>query len=283
MKKALYIGRVLLFMTAIPVMIGSVVWADKLSRRYTLQSTVYTNLSKSLRFVESGDMDTLLTHYRLEPHQTQLRSFNWYELESGLNNQSWIDSANVYLDAANQLHIVYRQRQPHVRIVETDNPEGGYYLDANANRILLSNKFLVRVPVATMPLLKQNNIDKQVLLDVVQISDAVLRDTFWRAACTQLDIRSNGEIQMIPAMGNQVIRLGNADAIENKLARLTLFYQQGYNTIRWSLYDELDARFAGQIIGRNTRGAILSIDPYDPKANALLADSTHPKNVLKKN
>lgn len=282
MKKALYIGRVLLFMTAIPVMIASVVWANKLSRRYTLQDRVYTNLSNKLRFVESGDLDTLLTHYQLTAKQTPVRSFNWHELKTGLNSQEWVDSANVYLDANNDLHIVYRQREPHVRIVETDNPEGGYYLDEEANRILLSDKFLVRVPVATMPLLKQNNIDKQVLLDVVKISDAILLDSFWRAACTQLDIRSNGEIQLIPAMGQQVIRLGNADQIENKLARLTLFYQQGYKTIRWSLYDEIDARFAGQIVGRNTHGKVLSIDPYDPKANKLLADSNQTKTPLKK-
>ncbi|MGI9192163.1 MAG: hypothetical protein ACR2IL_08560, partial [Chitinophagaceae bacterium] len=70
MKKALYIGRVLLFMTAIPVMIASVVWANKLSLRYTLQDRVYTNLSSKLRFVESGDLDTLLTHYQLTAKQT---------------------------------------------------------------------------------------------------------------------------------------------------------------------------------------------------------------------
>ena len=274
MKKVLYILRVLLFMTAIPAMIFALVWADKMSYGYTVNDRVFTNLSPQLRFVDPQDLDTLLTHYNFKFKQTPIRNFNWHELEDGLKTQTWIDSANVFIDAERNLHVVYRQRQPHVRIVEIDNPDGGYYLDAQGDRILLSEKFLVRVPVATLPLLQQNNIDKTVRMNLVAVSDAILRDTFWSAACTQLDVLPSGEIQMVPAIGNQIIRLGNADNIHDKLARLTLFYQQGYNTVPWKVYQEIDARFMGQIIGRNTQGKILSVDPYDPKAKKLLADST---------
>jgi hypothetical protein len=63
-------------------------------------------------------------------------------------------------------------------------------------------------------------------------------------------------------MGTQTIILGTTDDLENKMARLFTFYQQGMNTIKWTLYDEIDLRFKGQIVCRNTRGQILAEDPY---------------------
>lgn len=281
MKQLLKILRILLFWATIPAMVSTLVWANTLSKTYKVQSRQYQSLNPSLRFVEDTDLDTLLTHYQLRDNETQIRRFPWQELEEGLNMQEWIDSANVYVDASNDLHIVYRQRQPHVRIVEADNLDGGYYLDAEGNRIQLSNKFLVRVPVATMPLLQQNNLDKKVRQQLVAISNEIMRDSFWSAACSQLDVKPNGEVQLIPAMGNQIIRLGDAEDIENKLDRLTVFYRQGFKTVPWSLYNEIDVRFEGQIIGRNTEGKILSIDPYDKK-NKPLADTTKPKIITKK-
>lgn len=281
MKQLLNILRILLFWATIPAMVSTLVWANTLSKSYKVQSRQYQSLNPGLRFVEDTDLDTLLTHYQLRDNETEIRRFPWQELEEGLNMQEWIDSANVYVDASNDLHIVYRQRQPHVRIVEADNMDGGYYLDAEGNRIQLSNKFLVRVPVATMPLLQQNNLDKKVRQQLVAISNEIMRDSFWSAACSQLDVKPNGEVQLIPAMGNQIIRLGDAEGIENKLDRLTVFYRQGFKTVPWNLYNEIDVRFEGQIIGRNTEGKILSIDPYDKK-NKPLADTTKPKIITKK-
>lgn len=274
MKRFLKIARILLFLAVIPGMITTLVWANILSKKYTIQGTQYLSLSEGVRFVDHGDLDTLLSYYHFKQNETKVRNFPWAELENNLNTQEWIDSANVYVDANNQLHIVYKQRQPHVRIVEVDNPEGGYYLDGEGNRLELSDKFLVRVPVATLPLLAQNNLDKKVRQNLVAVSNQLMRDTFWRAACSQLDVKPNGEIQMVPVMGNQIIRLGDADDIENKLNRLTAFYNQGYQTVPWKLYNEIDARFQGQIIGRNTEGKILSVDPYDAASKKAMADTT---------
>lgn len=282
MKAFLKIVRILLFLATIPAMVSTLVWANELSKKATIRGTQYHSLSQGLRFVEDADLDTLMSYYRLELNRTPVRQFAWPELENGLNNQAWIDSANVYVDASQQVHIVYKQRQPYVRIVEADNVEGGYYLDAQGDRIQLSDKFLVRVPVATMPLLLQNNREKQVRQDLVAISRAIMHDSFWTSACSQLDVKPSGEIQMVPAMGKQIIRLGNATNITNKLDRLTAFYRQGFNTVPWNLYNEIDVRFEGQVIGRNTEGKILSVDPYDVKPSKAASDSSSPQiNKLK--
>lgn len=282
MKQFLKILRILLFLATIPAMVSTLVWANKLSKTATITGAQYHSLSQGLRFVEESDLDTLMSYYHLKLNQTPVRQFPWPDLENGLNNQAWIDSANVYVDANRQLHVVYKQRQPYVRIVEADNLDGGYYLDAQGNRIQLSDKFLVRVPVATMPLLLQNNSEKQVRQNLIEVSRAIMHDSFWSSACSQLDVKPSGEIQMVPAMGKQIIRLGDATNISNKLDRLTVFYRQGYNTVPWNEYNEIDVRFEGQVIGRNTQGKILSVDPYDKKIAKMASDSSSPKiNKLK--
>ncbi len=65
------------------------------------------------------------------------------------------------------------------------------------------------------------------------------------------------------------------------MARLFTFYQQGVNTIKWSLYDEIDLRFKGQIVCRNTRGEILAEDPYAKEIPKTKQDAQKEVSTLK--
>ncbi|QLH46601.1 MAG: hypothetical protein HWD58_13795 [Bacteroidota bacterium] len=104
---------------------------------------------------------------------------------------------------------------------------------------------------------------------MVTLANFIQADSFWNAAIAQIVVTKNYEIQLIPVMGHQVIRLGDAKDLDDKMNRLLRFYQQGIHSLPWEKYDELDVRFKRQIICRNLKGLDLTEDPYDEKARPL--------------
>jgi cell division protein FtsQ len=155
-----------------------------------------------------------------------------------------------------------QQKKPVVRIQQKDSTDYAYYLDEFANPIPLSKQYTPRVSVVTTERLAFTKTDLRMKSAMVQLAQFIDKDTFWSVAIAQIDINAKNQIVLVPMIGAQTIILGSTDDLENKMARLFTFYQQGVNTIKWSLYDEIDLRFKGQIVCRNTRGQILAEDPY---------------------
>jgi cell division protein FtsQ len=150
-----------------------------------------------------------------------------------------------------------------VRIVEKDSTDYAYYLDEHANPIPLSTQFSPRLPIVTTNEIGFSKNELSLKSDLVSLSTYIQKDTFWNAAISQIDIDEKGRIVLIPVLGTQTILFGNISDMANKFDRLLMFYKHSVNRVDWSKYDELDVRFSGQVICRNHRGEILSVDPYN--------------------
>ncbi|MEZ5047316.1 MAG: hypothetical protein R2831_10035 [Chitinophagaceae bacterium] len=99
--------------------------------------------------------------------------------------------------------------------------------------------------------------------ELVKLAMRIDQDSFWSAFVTQIILTDEKEINLVPAIGNQLIRLGTIESMDDKLNRLFVFYQKGLKTYPWDLYDEVDVRFERQIVVRNNNGKKLTEDPYD--------------------
>ena len=119
--------------------------------------------------------------------------------------------------------------------------------------------------------------DRALKSDIVKLAKYLAKDSFWNAAITQVSIDSEKNFSLVPAFGTQMILLGNVENLDQKMAKLFQFYKQGYYTVRWDKYDEIDLRFERQVVCRNTRGERISVDPYDKTTHKeLVAANTIP-------
>ena len=60
---------------------------------------------------------------------------------------------------------------------------------------------------------------------------------------------SNGEIILVPRVGDHIIEFGNTDHAAEKLSKLYTFYSRGLNTIGWDKYEKLNIEFNDKVIG----------------------------------
>jgi cell division protein FtsQ len=246
--------RNILFLLSIPLIIGAFVFASTISQNQIYKGLKVVMKNPAISFVTQDDVISMLEDNGLTKQKTFEKKVKVKQIEQQLETNKWISDAVVFSSANGILNINITQKEPVVRIQQKDSNDYSYYLDQYANPIDWSESYTPRVLVATCPRMTYSKADLELKSNLVRVSDLIKKDTFWNAFVTQIDVDANREFNIIPALGNHTIQLGNAENLDDKLARLLAFYQQGMNTINWNNFDEIDARFSGQIVCRNSDG-----------------------------
>ena len=63
-----------------------------------------------------------------------------------------------------------------------------------------------------------------------------------------VNITPNKTFEIVPVLGNQIIKLGNADSLQSKFDRLTAFYKQVWAKEGFEKYESINVEFSGQIV-----------------------------------
>ncbi|MDQ2718990.1 MAG: hypothetical protein M3Z26_04410 [Bacteroidota bacterium] len=182
-------------------------------------------------------------------------------LENDLQNDQWIKSAEMFFDNNNVLQIKIMEREPVARIFTVSG--FSFYMDSSLTRLPLSNKFSARLPVFTnfptdvVILTKQDSL---LLSQVKILSEFIISNPFWMAQIDQIDITPAGTFELIPKLGNQIIRFGSANNYEEKFNKLLAFYKQVQTKTGWNRYSILDLQFKNQVVGVNRNAQEIKTD-----------------------
>jgi cell division protein FtsQ len=188
------------------------------------------------------------------------------KLESQLEKSSWIRDAELYFDSRNVLHVIVFEREPIARVFSTTGHS--FYIDSSGMRLPLLEKVSVRVPVVTnfTNARKLKAADSLVLTDLKSLCRYVNGHEFWSAQVAQIDIVGAHSYEIIPTVGNHIIRLGGAENLEQKFDRLLVYYRQVAGRVGIDKYAVLDARFDGQIVGVH-KGPASAVDSLQLQRN----------------
>jgi cell division protein FtsQ len=179
------------------------------------------------------------------------------KLEELLEDNEWVQNAEIWVDNKNILKVIVTEREPIARIFTTAGRS--FYIDSTTKKMSLSDKMSARVPVFTgFPDKKLwTGNDSALAHDIKTISLFIQQNSFWNSQVSQLDITNCGfncwQFEMVPLIGNHTVRLGNAENIEEKFDRLFTFYKQVLSKTGFDKYPVLDVQYDGQIIGVKER------------------------------
>lgn len=182
-------------------------------------------------------------------------SFNLRQMEIELKKNIWIAGAQLFFDNNAVLVVDIDEREPVARIFT--NTGATYYIDHGLMRLPLSEKFSANLPVFTGFPTDQiilSKADSSLLQDIRNLSLAIQKDSFCNALIDQVDINVERNFEMIPKMGNQIILFGDASNIEEKLAKLVLFYKNILRHSGLSYYSVINLQYKGQVVAKR-RGA----------------------------
>ncbi len=167
-----------------------------------------------------------------------------------LEQDPFIENAEVFIDADNKLNIKIVQREPICRII--DNNGLNYYMDKNGIKMPPSKYFSARVPIITgaVPPHVTDFLSRKKygLKDVYYLVKQLQADEFYKTFIQQIVVDAGGEFTLIPVLGDQKIRIGTIDDLDDKLKRIRIFYDEAMPYEGWRKYATISVKYKGQIV-----------------------------------
>lgn len=174
-------------------------------------------------------------------------------IEVALEKDVFIQKADVYIDALNNVNITVTQREPILRVMDVEDES--YYLDAEGRKIPTSTKYTARTIVATgdIGIFNESYLElpENRLNQLFHLAKAILKHPFIALQIEQIHLDHSGDAILVPKLGNHKIFFGNpGEEVEDKLKRLQIFYEQGMPYEGWEKYKSISLAFSGQVVAK---------------------------------
>ncbi len=274
--------RNILFLLMIPLVISIFVFSNYKAKEDVCSGVKINFTNNEQKFVTEEDVKLALQVNSIVANKIKIKDIKIKELENEFSKNPWVKENSIFVDADHHLNITITQHQPVLRIMQNDSSSNTYYLDSNANPILTSTKYTANVPVVSARKLGYRSADLNIKNDLVRLATFIAADSFWNAMIGQIILLPNNEIDIVPQLGNHILKFGVIDnGMKEKFSRILTFYQQEFKKLNWDGYNEIDARFAKQIVCRNTN--LVSLPEVDNTKKQTtkhnVATNTHATNA----
>lgn len=189
-------------------------------------------------------------------------TINTAMLEKIIFTNPFVEDVEVYSSVGGRLHIDVVQRQPIVRIMNTNDEQ--FYIDRMGVFIPLSERYTPPVLVASGYIFNtfaerktgygfrsadssQTPVERTID-QVYALAARIESDTFWRDNAEQIYVNEKQELELIPRVGSHRILIGDTSALEDKFSRLMVFYQEGLNKTGWNNYSLINLKYKDQVV-----------------------------------
>lgn len=193
-----------------------------------------------IRLVKSVD-DQLLGK-KLEQINTEIIEKEVEKHQAILNAEVFKVLAKDSTSYKGILTVKIKHRLPVVRVMSSS---GNYYLDKFGGKIPISTKYTANVLVATGTFNEQ--FAKEELLPFILFLE---NNEFWNAQIEQVQIERNGDVILIPLVGDQIIELGSLKNYQGKLRNMKAFYTQVLAKNNWDKYKSVSLKYKDQVIAK---------------------------------
>lgn len=169
------------------------------------------------------------------------------KLEARLSTFTTLDNVEIFrkVDAKGfsfrgKLVINVDQRTPVIRI---KNGAEDYYMDKDGVKIPVSPKYVERIMISA-----GTSTDETITKSLLKMADFVNKDQFWRAQIEQVFVQENGELLVVPQVGDYLIEFGTPEDYTLKLRNLKAVYQQGFKNLGWNKYKTISVKYRNQVV-----------------------------------
>jgi cell division protein FtsQ len=211
------------------------------------QSVVVNINPNSPRFMDEEEIAAMIEKSGEPIIGHQLSTIDINKLEAKLTSYNTLKNVEIFrkVDAKGfsfkgKLVISVDERTPVIRM---KNATEDYYMDAEGVQIPVSRQFVERILLATGTI-----PDEIIKSSLLKLADFVNKDEFWRAQIEQVFVQPNGELLLLPQVGDYLIEFGTPDDYELKFRNLKAVYQQGFKNLGWNKYKAISVKYRNQVV-----------------------------------
>ncbi|MBP3711202.1 MAG: cell division protein FtsQ [Bacteroidaceae bacterium] len=191
-------------------------------------------------FITDEYVRSILTRNKISPEGMKISEVSLEQIEQLMLEESHIERASCYYDAAGRLCIKVVPQQPILHVISQKGED--YYL-SSTGLSMSTGTFNVDLCVAT------GNITKKFAAEhLLELARYIHDDLFWSEQIEQIHVVCPEEIELYPRVGQHVIELGSVNGFQEKLGRLRTFYREGLERVGWNKYSKISLAYDGQVV-----------------------------------
>lgn len=201
---------------------------------------VFIEDSVQTGFIKADEVLQLLDKRKCNPKGMIMENVDLSMIENVLMKNPYIKEVTCYKTPGGKVCVSLSQRHPILHVMADDGTN--YYVDRNGKQMPKSAYYadLVVVTGKVTPQYARQNLTR--------LGRYIQDNSFWNGQIQQIHVLANGEVELIPRVGEHVILLGQPQNIENKLNRMKKFYTEGLNKVGWNKYTLISLKYDNQVI-----------------------------------
>ncbi len=233
---------------------------DEYNKTTCKSINIYVDTKNNNFFVNEEDIVKILNNYDKSLIKRNLEEINTNTIEELVTKHPSIDNIEVYKTIDGKMKIFVKQRNPIVRIINYNNES--YYIDEKGALMPLSPNYSSRVIVANGNIMgsynlksKTNVINKKnicasdsLLNNIYMLASYINGNKFLKSQIIQIYVREDGDVELVPRVGGEIINIGEISDIDDKFKKLLIFYKKGINNIGWNRYKEINLKYKNQVV-----------------------------------
>ena len=175
---------------------------------------------------------------------------------SAASRVPYLSEVTASVSVSGKVVVRAKQRRPIVRLYY-----GGreFYLDdegalmpasnlGTCNVLVAGGDFRRPLPADSLWAVAATESGNTQLADLWQVAYFLDSESRYGDLIDQLYVERDGDLLMVPKLGNHVVELGAADNLDEKFDLLLTFYRKGMPRAGWDTYSRISLKYHGQVV-----------------------------------
>ena len=189
-------------------------------------------------YITESNVSKLLIQNLSSAKKSSKETLDLNQLESALNSNPMIKTAEVYMTVDGILKADVEQKRPIARV----HNMASYYIDDEGNYMPLSSNYSARVPLIT------GHVNKGSLASVFQIARKVDHDEFLKKYVIEIYQYEDKSVSLRLRQTAFEVYLGTLDHLEKKINNLKVFYKKALKESTLNSYEKVNLQFENQVV-----------------------------------
>ena len=245
------IQNIILAVLAIALVIG-ILWArDKSRGELCTGVEVEVVNADSTAFVTPQGVLNDLMGQGIKVKGKRMGDIDASEIEEALRLSPYLENADIVKCQDGRLLIRVSQLVPVFRVFDGNN---SYYVNRAGKHMSASNYYHSDVPVV-----QGHFTNKFPPTRMLPLIDYVESDSLLHSLVTMYIVRDTNNIILVPAISGHVINIGNVSGLDNKFAKLKLFYNEVMPKRGWNTFDTISVKWNHQVVATRRNKAVQQV------------------------
>ena len=230
-------------------LVTGILWAKDKSRREKCTGIeVQVINADSTSFVTPQGVLNDLKGQGIKLVGKRMGDINASEIEEALRLSPYLENADIVKCQDGKVLIRVSQLVPVFRVFDGGS---SYYVNRAGKHMSATNYYHSDVPVV------QGHFTRKFPpTHLLPLIDYVENDSLLHSLVTMYIVRDTNNIILVPSISGHVVNIGNVSGLENKFAKLKLFYREVMPQRGWNTFDTISVKWNHQVVATRRTKAV---------------------------